>query len=252
MRIAVPARLNEVPITHRSPVLGRSDLYGDVKVILQSWSGYPVLSHLITELPTIRVFLAGGVLRDILLRTKRPPKDYDFFVDGPALDSVLAILESHGTVTFGPFGSPRWFPSISDATYADIIHVRNFYNGLGHCDNMLDVLQQFDFTANAIAIDLKTGGILDPLNGSEDINRRIMRAVRFDYPDEPISPHNPISRLSVLWFRLLHYAAQCELEIEPVTMSWLIKNRSYKRDLAYFSKIFFPPNSRAKFVYEND
>ena len=111
LRISVPAPQNVLPITHRSPVLGRSDIYGDVQGILQSWGGFPVLSRLTTELPTIDVFLAGGVLRDVLLRTERPPKDFDFFVDGPDLDSVLGILGSHGTVIYGPFGSPRWAPS---------------------------------------------------------------------------------------------------------------------------------------------
>ncbi len=139
-----------------------------------------------------------------------------------------------------------------DAPYADIIHVKHFYNGLSHCNNMLDVLHQFDFTANAIAINLKTGLFLDPLHGSQDIQKRIMRGVRFDYPDEPISPRHPISRLSVLWFRLLHYAALCEMNIEPITMSWLIKNRIYKRDLAHFTEIFFPPDPRAKIIYDND
>lgn len=230
----------------------RLDLYGDVLRILQPWSGFPVLSSLMTDFPEIDVFLAGGALRDILSGTERPPKDFDFFIDGSDLDMVLQILGAQGAITFGPFGSPRWFPSKLDTSYADIMHVKHFYNGLSQCNNMLDVLHQFDFTANAIAIDLKTRLFIDPLNGTWDIQRRIMRGVRFDYPDEPISPRHPISRLSVLWFRLLHYSALCEMDIEPITMSWLIKNRVYKRDLAYFTKIFFSPDPRAKLIFDKE
>jgi hypothetical protein len=252
LAISIPAVKSELPRARPSAALGRLDLYAGIQGILHSWSGFPALSELMRVLPTLDVYVAGGVLRDTLSQTGRAPKDFDFFVDGPSLDSILGPLRSHGTITFGPFGSPRWFPFASKDTYADIIHVRNFYNGLTRCDNMTDVLRQFDFTANAIAVNLRTGQTMDPLNGIEDITRRIMRGVRFDYPDEPISSGHPISRPSVLWFRLLHYAALGEMNIEPVTLSWLYRNRIFKRDLGYFSKIFFPPDPRSMFVYSND
>ena len=56
------------------------------------------------------VLVAGGVLRDLFSGVDRPPKDFDFFVDGPEVDSFINWLGARGTLTLGPFGSPRWWP----------------------------------------------------------------------------------------------------------------------------------------------
>ena len=71
---------------------------------------------------------------------------------------------------------------------------------------------------------------------------RIMRAVRFDYPDEPISSCCSLSRPSVLWIRLIHYAKVLKLEIEPVTIRWLLENSRYLSDVDQFGETFFLPN----------
>jgi hypothetical protein len=215
--------------------------------VLHRWSGYPVLCELMEGYGTLEVFLAGGAVRDVILG--RQPKDLDFFIDGLDLARVLRVLQQRGNVTYGPFGSPRWFPR-GQNTYVDVIHIKSFYNGLSDCHSMLDALLQFDFTANAVATNLRTGALLDPLQGILDIRARTMRAVRFDYPDEPISADLRISRLSVLWFRLLHYAATCGLHIEPATFEWLSEHRNYRRDLKTFMTVFFTPDRRSLFIYD--
>ena len=110
------------------------------------------------------------------------------------------------------------------------------------CENIVDALNQFDFTGNALAVDVRGDRLFDPQNGLRDMRQRLMRMVRFDYPDEPILPGNRLGRLTVLWFRILHYAAELDLAIEPVTRGWLVRHGSAERHLDVFSEDFFVPN----------
>ena len=210
--------------------------------MLELWPGFKSLVSALDKFSNIRIFLAGGVLRDLLGDENRRPKEFDFFISGSCVDDFLSFLAQHGKLSMGPFGSPRWFPKNSPNIYADIIPIERFYNGLWKCEDIVDVLNQFDFTANAIALDIRSPRLFDPQNGIRDTQMRIMRAVRFDYPDEPISLGCSLSRQCVLWIRIIHYANILNLEIEPVTKQWLHENSKYVNDVDQFGDIFFVPN----------
>jgi len=216
-----------------------SNIQAQAFKILRSWAGYQTIMDLLSELNRLEVYVVGGVLRDILLGINQP-RDIDFLIAGDDVDSALAILAEQGTLSSGPFGSPRWYPSASEQTYCDIVPLRSFYNGLWRCENITDALNQFDFTGNALGLELRTGTLFDPQNGQRDLRRRIMRAVRFDYPSEPISRGQLLTRPAVLWFRLLHYAAAKGLVIEPITMKWLRENRHFYVYMEHFCVTFFP------------
>ncbi|HOV64003.1 MAG TPA: hypothetical protein PLG43_09010, partial [Spirochaetia bacterium] len=190
--------------------------------------------------PDMPVYLAGGALRNLLLGKKSGLKDFDFFLDEAHFEDAVTMLGQYGSVIKGPFGAPRWFPGGADDVSCDLIAIERFYNGLWQCEDIVDVLNQFDFTANAVALDLRTGGFFDPVNGVRDIYRLTMRAVRFDYPDEPFMPGQTLSRLEVLWLRIAHYSARYRLSIEPITLRWLHKNQHYAEGASKFSEIFFP------------
>lgn len=117
--------------------------------------------------------------------------------------------------------------------------IDRFFNGLWRCEDIVDALNQFDFTGNAIAVDLRTGAIFDPQNGRRDMARRILRGVRFDYPDEPIAPGQVLTRPVVLWFRLVYYARLLGLTIEPVTKAWLNAHRAFERWRGEYAATFF-------------
>jgi hypothetical protein len=186
--------------------------------------------------PRLTCFAAGGIVRDMLLDD--PPRDVDLFIDGDEVAAFLDALDRQGELRRGPFGSPRFRPR-PGAGYVDIIPIRTFHNGLWPCTDMKDVLNQFDFTCNAVAVDLHADVILDPQNGIRDARARVLRAVRFDYPDEPIAAGGPLSRPGVVWFRLLHYAASKRLDIEPVTLRWLHDNRHHLAQRTTFEETFF-------------
>jgi hypothetical protein len=190
------------------------------------------------------VYLAGGSVRDVLLEREVAAKDFDFFLGGSSTERVFAHLAEKGVMDRGPFGSPRWFPTEDANVYCDVIPIPAFFNGLWTCRDIVDVLNQFDFTANAVAVHLRTGVVHDPQNGRRDLSCRMMRAVRFDYPAEPINS-SKLTRPAVVWFRILHYAATLDLTIEPVTLRWICRHSCFAEQLNDFVETFFPlhPNS---------
>ncbi len=207
---------------------------------LSKWPGFRIIQSLLDN-ENNKIYLAGGAIRNQIVG-REEVKDYDFFALSNEKDNVLDLLSRNGTLSFGPFGSARWLPKNESSTYCDFIWIDEFYNGLWYCEDIIDVLNQFDFTANAIGFDLRTREIYDPQNGIRDLDYGVMRAVRFDYPDEPISPNSNISRLEVLWFRIQYYSIKYQLEIEPVTKAWINENNNFRQKTDEFQKLFFKIN----------
>jgi hypothetical protein len=198
----------------------------------------------------VAFFATGGVVRDAYLQEPRPPKDFDLFLAGPGVDQVIAELAHHGRMVSGAFGSPEWSPHADPQTECDVIPVDRFFNGLWRCRDMVDALNQFDFTGNAVAVDLRTGAVLDPQNGRRDLGERTLRAVRFDYPDEPIHPGAELTRNAVLWWRLVHYAHLCGLAVEPATLRWLRAQRHHAACGAAFARRFHGVDAMALAVLD--
>lgn len=209
---------------------------------LKKWHGYHAICKLLSDDNT-NIYLAGGALRNIIIGNSKI-KDFDFFIKSKNKKDILNYLNEQGCVTYGPFGSARWYPKEESEVYCDLIWIDEFYNGLWKCEDIIDVLNQFDFTANAVAIDIRSGAISNPENGLRDIECKILRAVRFDYPNEPISGKTTITRLEVLWFRLLHYANKYNFKIDPVTTEWLQKNIAFSEQENEFERLFFKPDIR--------
>jgi len=208
--------------------------------VLREWPGFGPLQDVMQALPSMSIYLAGGALRNIILGGDNKCKDFDIFINVEHLQNAVIRLGLHGSVQYGPFNSPRWHPIGAGEVYCDLIPIERFYTGLWRCEDIVDVLNQFDFTANAVALDLRSADLFDPVHGLRDIHRRAIRAVRFDYPDAPFMPGQKLSRLQVLWLRLIHYAAKLNFTIEPLTLRWLREHQRYADGAEQFSEIFFP------------
>jgi len=209
---------------------------------LNKWPGYGPI-HTLLDFKNTDLYLAGGSIRNTLIG-QNTIKDFDFFIKSSDKEKVLNHLSNYGNIVYGPFGSPRWFPKEETSVYCDLIWINEFYNGLWKCRDIIDVLNQFDFTANAIAIDLNTAKIFNPENGLRDIEKRVLRAVRFDYPNEPISNHSSLTRLEVLWFRLVHYSNKYDMKLDGVTKDWILCNSNFSAKKKDFSELFFEPDVR--------
>lgn len=215
-------------------------LIDNLKQKLLAIHSFSIVTEFLLNSVDFELYVAGGAVRDYFINPKFEVKDIDLFYKGNP-NEFIYVLEKNGEVTVGPFGSLRWFPKNEDSIYYDIISIVDFNNGVEKCLNMNDILNQFDFTVNSVAFSLNTGKFFNPINGLLDIKNKILKMVRFDYPNEIISTNVDISRVSVLWFRLLHYSNKLGFEIDSKTWSWLIENKECYNDLEIFEKYFFNP-----------
>lgn len=209
---------------------------------IQSLINSPVINVISSYEPIVNMYVCGGCLRNILLHGDSG-KDIDVFVDcsSDELSLFLSYLEDYGRVDFGQYGSPRFYPSSNSRIYIDIVPFYNFTVSPEPIKNIYDLLCSFDFTANAIGINIKTGEFYDPVNGILDITHKFLRAVRLDFPERPVSDYIALSAVSVFWFRLLHYQHTLGFTFTPETEHWILSNAFRYSDLEEFTKYFFEP-----------
>jgi hypothetical protein len=196
-------------------------IHDRITATLHGWAGLPYLLAAMQDFPAVEVYLGGGAVRRVLLEENRAVKDFDFFLDGPNVDEFRSRLAANGVVDRTAYGSPRWFPGPDGSPSADLMHVKQFCNGLPNCRNVSEAMTQCDCTVNAVAVNLRTGTVIDPTGGRRDAERRVMRAVHFNCLTRPIRPDTQVTHLDILWLRIAYYARLLELKIESCTTRWL-------------------------------
>lgn len=189
------------------------------------------------------IYICGGYLRNYFLSGK-PGKDIDVFIPctPKQLQALQTYLSDYGAIEFGQYGSPRFYPNDGHRNYVDIIPFYNFIVSEGEITDITSLLNNFDFSANAIAYNLKTGILEDPTNGVADINNRVLRALRTDFPEKYLPEPINLSTNTVFWFRLLHYKNVLGFTFEKNTRNWILDNTWRYKDLDIFKKYFFDPS----------
>jgi tRNA nucleotidyltransferase (CCA-adding enzyme) len=144
----------------------------------------------------------------------RPIKDWDLEVYGLESAKLRAILDQFGSVNVvGEAFTVYKLGSDLDVS----IPRRERKHGRGHKAFVVegdpsmtieDAARRRDFTINAILQDPLTGAIIDPFNGREDLNKKILRAVSRD----------TFSEDSLRVLRAAQFAARFEFEIESETV----------------------------------
>jgi poly(A) polymerase len=161
------------------------------------------------------LFLVGGSVRGLLLG--QPVTDLDFATDaapaetkiaggeaGP--DSMYTVGEKFGTVGF-VFGQAL----VEITTYREEVYPTSDRRPtVHHNTDIIGDLSRRDFTVNAMAIDVHTGNVVDPFEGQQDLERRIIRAVGNGadrFREDP---------LRIL--RALRFIAQLDFTLDPTTL----------------------------------
>jgi tRNA nucleotidyltransferase (CCA-adding enzyme) len=135
------------------------------------------------------IYEVGGAVRDRLLGMPSPViKDRDYLVTGIAYDELTRILRKHGRVDLvgRSFGVIKFTQYRANRNYTFDITLprREHSTGVAHTDFKVDFdpdlkveddLVRRDFTVNAMAVDLNSEKIIDPLGGRLDIERRQLR-----------------------------------------------------------------------------
>ena len=161
-----------------------------------------------------KAYLVGGAVRDMLL--KKEGHDWDLATNATP-KQVMSIFHrviptgiAHGTVTIHIFGheiETTTFRTESD--YTDGRHP----DSVSYAATIEEDLSRRDFTMNAIASDLETGGIIDPFNGRSDIKNRIIRTVG--------SPLDRFSEDGLRPVRAIRFCGQLGFTIEEETLKAL-------------------------------
>ena len=159
-----------------------------------------------------RALLVGGCVRDTLMGAQ--PKDWDLEVYQLDAQRLREILDHFGPVNI----VGEAFTVYKLGRHVDVsIPRRERKSGRGHKAfviegdpemSVADASRRRDFTINAILQDPLTGEIIDPFDGRQDIERRILRVVSADTFAE--------DSLRVL--RAAQFASRFQFDISPETV----------------------------------
>jgi poly(A) polymerase len=170
-----------------------------------------------------RAYLVGGCVRDLLLGRK--PKDFD--VGTTARPRQVKRLFRNCRIIGRRF-------RLAHVYFGDkIIEVSTFRRGAIEPaeSNREDILVldenvfgtpeedafRRDFTVNGLFYDVEASNILDHVEGTSDIERRIIRTIG--------DPEVRLREDPVRILRALKFAARLDLQIEPVTLAAIVKHR---------------------------
>lgn len=217
------------------------DNYTDLNAKLLEFDGFPTILAIAKNDTKRRFYLTGGAIRNYISSPQLPFKDLDIFYSGKLELSELELLEKQGRMSKTPFGSIRWFPEKSDK-YFDLVSFSEVKLTDQASENIDDILKQFDVTVNAIGFDVVSNNFYDPVGGHDDIFRKLIKIIRYDFSDEFISADCQISLLSTLWFRSLHFASALNFEIDKDSLNWISDNAWRKKYLNEFERHFFLPD----------
>ena len=167
-----------------------------------------------------RADVVGGPVRDFLRGVT--PSDYDITTSATPEETKAAFADlrtvdtgiKHGTVSLILDGEPYEITTWRiDGEYKDARHPET----VTFTKSIEEDLARRDFTMNAIAYNPRDG-ITDPYHGREDIEKRIIRAVR--------DPYLRFSEDALRILRALRFSATLGYEIEANTAAAL-REKSY-------------------------
>ena len=169
------------------------------------------------------IFVIGGFVRDLIL--DRPSTDIDFVVLGNGLEIAKLVaekLEATKVAYYKNFGTAAF---THDDLQIEFVGARKeSYNRdsrkpIVENGSLQDDQNRRDFTINALAISLNKssfGEVLDPFNGLEDLNNRIIKT--------PLEPAKTYSDDPLRMMRAIRFATQLNFKIEENSFNAIAEN----------------------------
>jgi len=213
-----------------------------------------------TELQ-VETYVIGGFVRDFLLE-RGTAKDIDIVCVGSGIELAkkvalllpnkpkVQVFKTYGTAMFKYYDIEVEFVGARKESYNE-----DSRNPIVESGTLKDDQNRRDFTINALAISLNKnnyGELLDPFNGIEDLNNKIIRT--------PLDPDITFSDDPLRMMRAVRFASQLKFVIEDKTLSSIKKNSkrleiiTRERIVTEFNKILMSdkPSIGLKLLYQTE
>ncbi|GGE93994.1 HDIG domain-containing protein [Chishuiella changwenlii] len=189
-------------------------------------------------------YVVGGFVRDYLLN-RGHKKDIDFVTVGNGIllakelsntlgnTSQVSVFKRFGTAMFKYKDTDLEFVGARKESYSEDSRKPHVEDG-----TLEDDQKRRDFTINTLAISMNKatfGELIDPFNGVEDLNKKIIKT--------PLEPNVTYSDDPLRMMRAIRFAAQLDFEIEEKSFQAIIDNSerinivSFERVMDEFQKI---------------
>ena len=175
---------------------------------------------------SVRDRILGLAVNDVDIATSAMPNEikeiFKRTVDIGIEHGTVMVLENDESYEITTFRT--------ESTYKDFRHP----DSVTFVRSLTEDLMRRDFTMNAIAMDME-GNLIDPFNGLEDIDKRIIRAVG--------KPEERFQEDALRMMRAVRFAAQLDFEIEEETLlsirqkAKLLTNIAIERIQVEFEKL---------------
>lgn len=169
----------------------------------------------------VRCFVIGGFVRDKLLG--RPTKDADIVCTGDGISlahSVAKKIRPTPHVSyFKTFGTAHLKYEDLDIEFVGArkeSYQPNSRNPEVEPGTIEDDQLRRDFTINAMAMNLHNGELIDPFQGQQDLQLRIIRT--------PLEPGSTFSDDPLRMLRAIRFATQLDFSIDEVTWKGICDN----------------------------
>jgi poly(A) polymerase len=185
---------------------------------------FSIVSDIVSD-RDLPCFVIGGYVRDLLM--KRESDDIDIVVLGSGIDLAKEVAERIGPGTrvnvFRNFGTAMLryenleieFVGARKESYRSDSRKPVVEDG-----TLEDDQKRRDFTINALALSLNRnsfGELIDPFNGLDDIERKIIRT--------PLEPDITYSDDPLRMMRAIRFATQLDFRIEEQSLKSIARNR---------------------------
>lgn len=195
-----------------------------------------------------QLYLVGGCVRDLL--QNKTPHDWDLTTNATPQDILKLFPDAFYDNSFGTVGIP--IKSLTENEHEDVIEITTFRTERGYEDrrhpteikwgtSIEEDLSRRDFTMNAIAINIGTifnddnkkdkknsnkspFKIIDPYNGKEDIDHKIIRAVG--------DPDKRFKEDALRMMRAIRFASQLGFQIEEKTLQAITNDSPLLEEIA--------------------